>query len=243
MKTACPVAVLLFCTSSLLSGAVPPTQSTPLSAPPPCPESIVLVRDSKSCAVVLVPEAPHYRELAVELTGALEERTGIRFPTAAEAAYARGPSEAQALFVLGNAGTGPLALRLYANHLMGADNLYPGPDGHEFRTMSNTLDLGSETIVLGGSSPDGVRAAIAALLTRLDTGPSVSVPHTIDWRCATAPPSATLSEEETEKQLEAVASAFEAFRWQQYRDACGRRQLCPAVRTDRPRTGGRVRKG
>ncbi|MBT4819224.1 MAG: hypothetical protein HON70_26180, partial [Lentisphaerae bacterium] len=170
-------------TALIVRGVAGPAEmkSKPLTKPYRLPRETVLVSDRQPTALVLVPNDAVYAPLAAQFVTRFEQETGIRLPTCPESdAPGRGP-DTGTFVILGNAATGPLALRLYANRLVASDAAYPGPDGFELRTIPNAIDIGANVLFLGGSSPKGVSAAIDAFTATLEPGQNTVVPFTIRW--------------------------------------------------------------
>ena len=145
------------------------------------PRETVLAREGQPAALVLVPTDAAYAPLAARFAARFEQATGIRLTTCPEGDVRSRRPNARTLVVCGNAATGPLALRLYANRLVASDAVYPGAGGFELRTIPIAIDTGANVLFLGGSSPEGVAAAIDASMATLEPGPSVVVPFTIRW--------------------------------------------------------------
>jgi len=226
---------------ALAAGRAVP-KSAPLTTPFRPPRETVLAAGGEARATVLVPEAAAYAAVARDVVARLETRCGVRLPMRTEAGAAK--VKTPTWIVLGNAGTGPLplaasggrfarggqtatgrcgplALRLYANKLIGSDAVYPGKGGHELRTIPLALDTGAHILFLGGSSPEGVRAAADAFFARLKPGRRIAVPYIIDWACPGMSRPKPLMDAEIARQVARTRERLGAFYRQRYRSACG----------------------
>jgi hypothetical protein len=136
-----------------------------------------LVGEDNRPAVIIYPSGSEsYRRLAHNLADGIQARTGIRLEmlsdhdllptrsTPLPEAYRRRP-----LIVLGNLNTNRLIMPLYASFLCSTDALYPGGDGYELRTLVNPYGTGTNVILAGGSTLDGVEQAVDRLLHQLDS--------------------------------------------------------------------------
>ena len=203
-------------------GADLETKSAPLTEPYRPRLETRLVTDGQPQALVLLPEDPDYVAVGEEFVSRFEQAAGVRLPTMPETDFVRDRPEARTLVLFGNFATGPLALRLYANKLICADGLYPGPGGFELRTIPDALDLGADILFLGGSSVAGVRQAMDYFFDRLKPGESISVPKLIEWECATDAGPGSISDEEIAKQVAQAGSDLTAFRSDPFRGGCAR---------------------
>ena len=213
-----PIDLLLILLIAAQALAVPaPQKSTPLKGSYDVSLRTVLVDNGEPRAAVVEPEDAAYKPLAVEFVKRFAETTGSRLPVVTAAA-AQGST---ALVVLGNSGTGKLALRLYANKLIGSDAAYPGKGGHEFRTIPGAMDLGRNIVFIGGSSPAGVTAAMGAFFDTLTPGRDAVMPHTIRWVCPAMTTPRPLTDADIERSVKHAWDTLRAFRSNQYRSVCG----------------------
>ena len=212
-----------------LSAGPRPQKSRVLTKPFRPPLNTVLAADAAAKATVLVPQQTQYAPAAQQFVGRLQQATGVALPTMAEAEFVKQRPRLAAVVVFGNAASGPLALRLYANHLVGSDAAHPGAGGYELRTIPYALDTRANVLFLGGSSPEAVTAAMDALFAQLKPGKGVIVPHTIQWVSPKISAPKPLSHADIERTVAKVEKRLGSFTSDPYRSACG--QLIGAART------------
>ncbi|MCD6360512.1 MAG: VCBS repeat-containing protein, partial [Armatimonadetes bacterium] len=129
---------------------------------------------------------------------------------------------ARTCIIAGNLGTDALSMRLYARRLIYSDAAFPGAGGHELRTVHDPWGTGRNVIYLGGSDPEGVRAAGESLLAMIEPGGDVVLDPVVDWQCEAVRYGAVSDESIAEavvRQREYLAS-FKSIG--QYKNACGR---------------------
>ncbi len=213
------VALLLL---SLAAAAGPkPTVSKPLTRPFRPPMNTVLAEGRVAKATVLVPQQAAYAPAARRFVERFRRATGAALPLMKETEFAARRPRVAALVVFGNAASGPLALRLYANELIASDSVWPGAGGFELRAIPYALDTRANILFLGGSSPKAVDAAMDAFFARLKPGPNVVVPYTIRWVCPSMSAPKPLTDAEIARRVAEVKKTLNAFRSQPYRAACG----------------------
>ena len=213
------LAVLCLTVANL--GARPqPQKSGPLTTPFRPPLNTVLVDKGRPRAVVLVPEDGAYARQARAFVARFERAAGVRLPSRPEADAIGKRSDMPTLVVFGNAATGPLTLRLYANKQIGADSVYPGAGGFELRTIPFALDTGVNVLFLGGSSPESVGKAADAFFARLKPARDIAIPHAIKWVCPTMSPPGPVSGADIEKAVARARKTLAAFRSNAYRAVC-----------------------
>ena len=212
-----------------LAAGVAPQKSSPLTEPFKPPLDTVLVADGAAKATVLVPQQAEYAPAAQQFAARMKEAAGVALPTMAEADFVAQRPKLAAVVVFGNAASGPLALRLYANHLIGSDAVHPGADGYELRTIPYALDTRANLLFLGGSSPEAVTAAMDAFFAQLKPGQSVIVPHTIRWACPKMSAAKPLTDADIEGTVAKVEKRLGSFSSDPYRSGCG--QFVSAAQT------------
>jgi hypothetical protein len=138
------------------------------------PETALVADGQAQAAVVYSAADAAAADAARELHRELEARCGVPFPLVADSevcperlAPVGEEWRETNLIVVGNLYANRAILPLYALYFCGADSVYPGGDGYELRTVSNPWGTGRNVIVVGGSSVEGMRAGVAALLERL----------------------------------------------------------------------------
>ena len=186
-------------------------KSKSLAEPYKLPRDTVLVHNGQPTALVLVPTDATCAPLAAQFAARFEQITGVRLPMCPEGDAHKSHPDTRTLVVCGNAATGPLALRLYANRLVASDAAYPGASGFELRTIPIAIDTGANVLFLGGSSPEGVAAAIDAFMATLKPGPSIVVPFTIRWVSQVRKSPKPRTAEAIEKTVAEVRTRLNAF--------------------------------
>ncbi|MBN1670053.1 MAG: PQQ-binding-like beta-propeller repeat protein [Kiritimatiellae bacterium] len=216
MRSARVTTAILLAAATVLAARPEPQESEPLTAPYRPPRETVLAANGAPQAVVLIPEESGYAQAARDFVARFEKATRVRLPARSETDMVKHKPDAPALVVFGHAGTGPLALRLYANHLIGSDTVNPGRNGFEWRTIPFALDLGVNILFLGGSSPQAVAAAADAFFANLKPGPTVAVPYTVRWVEAGKEPKKPIADSDIEKRLASLEKSFSAARRNPY---------------------------
>lgn len=85
---------------------------------------------------------------------------------------------AKTLIVLGNLNTNRTLQPLYADYLCSTDATYPGGDGYDLRTIVNPYGMGTNLILVGGSSRRGVERAAEQLIAAIAAGdPAKGLPY------------------------------------------------------------------
>ncbi|MDP6778488.1 MAG: hypothetical protein QGI83_17165, partial [Candidatus Latescibacteria bacterium] len=217
-----PLAVSMLAGPAL--GADTPRISSALTQSYAVPTHIDLIADGRPDALIARPEQDEFAPLADEFADRFVASTGVRLPIVPEGEASSAIDGRSPLIVLGNSASGPLALRLYANKLIGADVRYPGEGGYELRAFPNAMDLRTSVVFLGGSSPQGARAAMDDFFALLGSGSGTSIPFTLRWSCPERRAPSPLSEADIEREVQRAWETLGAFQWQRYRSACG--QFC-----------------
>ncbi len=150
------------------------------------PETDLITNGSPAATLVMSATDPEAAEAARQLGAGMQARLGVAFPAATDVSLCPqlwGPLPAEVrgrnLIVVGNLHNNRLVFPLYAEFFCGADSLFPGGTGYELRTISNPWGTGRNVILVGGSTPAGLRAGAAALLEALPsaTAARVTVPR------------------------------------------------------------------
>jgi len=113
-----------------------------------------LVEGGSAIPIVVPADGSHDADAAV-IANAIEAAGGARPMLMKDDAFAAGRIE-QHLIALGNRSTNKLLGALYDRHYSLTDLRYPGPGGHEVRTLHNPLGNGRNIIIIGGSDAAGV---------------------------------------------------------------------------------------
>ncbi|MCE5241130.1 PQQ-binding-like beta-propeller repeat protein [bacterium] len=144
-----------------LMAVAQPQQRVALTPTPP----LQLALDSPG-TVIVAPQAGEYPALAARLAEGLaavtQQKPRIVADTTAVDALGAGP-----VLVLGNLMDNHLARSLYLHAYDFTDYSWPSPGGHVVRTIRDPLGTGAHVLMLGGSDPAGVAAAVDALLAHV----------------------------------------------------------------------------
>ncbi|MBN1419965.1 MAG: VCBS repeat-containing protein, partial [Planctomycetes bacterium] len=169
-----PTPKLLLRRARLISGVDPP----PPPPPPPIPPVYAKLKDlhietdivkgGEANAIIIVPAAGLYRDEAERIRDAIERRTGVRLPIAADTSPAGAVPIAGHRIVLGNRSTSRTIGELYDRHYTLLDLRYPGPGGSVARSLHSPFGDGNNVLLVGGSDPTGVRRAADRFIERID---------------------------------------------------------------------------
>ena len=164
---------------------LPPLTSTPLTRAYRPPSRFLLAAAGKARAIALMPSEPAWDAALIRALPRLEATLGTTLERLPERDYHSQDGKGTVLLVCGNLSSGPLAQRLYANHLIAADGLYPGKDGFELHTIPDALDTGNHLLFLGATTPACLGQAVDALRATIQDG---AVPMLAIWRDGEAVP-------------------------------------------------------
>ena len=204
-------------------GALPPMTSSAISVSFRVPERVVLWNSTGVRCAVLLPEVPEFNGPARAIRDSLQRLSGNAVSLLPEADYRSVPEGVSVLVVLGNFTTGPLVRRLYANHLVGADGLYPGEGGFELRAIPSAMDTGMDVVFLGASFADGIPLALEAFTACLKAEESGTLPLLALWQPQGWAPPASPSDDTIAAKVEAARETLSAYRTSkvnQYRSIC-----------------------
>lgn len=109
-----------------------------------------------SAIPIVVPTDGAYDADAAVIANAIEAAGGARPALLKDDTVAAGLNFEQHLIALGNRSTNKLLGALYDRHYSLTDLRYPGPGGHEVRTLHNPLGNGKNVIIIGASDSAGV---------------------------------------------------------------------------------------
>lgn len=151
------------------SGDVPAVVSPPLY-----PDTPVVVDGQSACTIIASSSDPDHAAVARTVAETLAGRYGLDFPVLPDTDLCPEPissiseqSRQANLIVVGNAYTNRAILGFFAGFRCGADTHYPGGDGFELRTICNPWGNGHNVVVVGFSTIEGGRGAVAALTQML----------------------------------------------------------------------------
>lgn len=177
-----PLALLL---NLAAAEPLPEMVSEPLSQAYQPRPTTVLVQAGQPAAVLCIPVRDDFAKLAPAVSAKLQRLLGVAVPTVAEADWR---PDGRAAILFGNAFTGPVVRRLYANHLVASDGFNPQA-GYELRTIPDALDFGVNLLYLGATSPELLDGAIDDLAGRLKPAANVTLGPVDVWHVpGIAPP-------------------------------------------------------
>ncbi|MDY0167236.1 MAG: VCBS repeat-containing protein [Thermoguttaceae bacterium] len=177
-----------------LTSDVAPASSSPPPVPPLVPPVYAtlkdlhvetdLVRDGQAVTPIVAPE--RYAAQAAQIAAAVERITGACLAIVADnddmtAIPADGERLAGSFIVLGNRSTNAMIEELYNRFHTLLDLRYPGPGGHEVRTLHNPFGGGHNIVFIGGSDDAGVAAAADAFIAKLAEAGGRQGTLTIGW--------------------------------------------------------------
>ena len=140
---------------------------------PPCLETS-LTRRGRPAARIVIPANGQFRRQAQVLVQAVHERTGATLPIVDDASVLRGDYAQHAHVVLGtylnNSQVWPLAPNSWGRAPL------PPPGEFALQTYHNPMGLGRNGLALLAQDDEGMDRAVAQLVSRLDTGPDLSLP-------------------------------------------------------------------
>lgn len=142
--------------------------------------STPLVQGSRATAIIACPDAEPYRRIARRIQEAVAQATGVALPIHAHSDVGEQALSASHVIALGHLGTNDLLARLYCRQQIFTDGAYPGPGGHELRTVEDPLGHGRNVILVGGSDLEGVGRAADKLLVHIKRGRDVILPQLME---------------------------------------------------------------
>lgn len=164
---------------SAQAGAEPP--AVPAPAGPMVPEPIppqydrlkdlhlttALVAGGEPAAAIVRPTGGEFDREAEAIAAAIAQITGARVPIITDRDPGAALPAQTNLIVLGNRGANATIQQLYEGFFTLVDAKYPGPGGHDLRSVHNPYGDGHNVIVVGASEPAGVADATTALIAAL----------------------------------------------------------------------------
>ncbi len=219
----CVAAPLLLCLCTAVHGqdtSLPRTSEPLTTACQPTRET-VLIAGGQPQALLLIPDDGAFARVAADLNTALQTKLGVALPSIPEREYMAAATDARTVIVVGNYGSGPLALRLYANKLIVSDGYYPGATGYELRTIPDALDLGVNVIFVGASNAEAAAESVARLVELLEPGETVAVGECVEFTSPNRRTPGAVSPDESAGRLASTRNALEAFTSDPFSSACG----------------------
>ena len=125
------------------------------------PQSMTLTRETP---LVLPADGS-----ADEFAALLEQSSGIQFKTVKD--ISRIGQYTNAILV-GNRDNNPLIAELYDRYHLIADSYYPGPGGHQLRTLFRPFDDGRDYLLVSGSDAAGTAEAVRRLAAKWEKAPA-----------------------------------------------------------------------
>ncbi|MDE2998397.1 MAG: hypothetical protein OXU79_04880 [Gemmatimonadota bacterium] len=122
-----------------------------------------LVRNGRPNATIVVPEDGRHAGAANRVQAAIQAKTGVLVPVDDDTSAAGAVPISGHLIVLGNRSSNRTIESLYNLYYTLLDLRYPGPGGHEVRSLHNPFGNGRNVISAGGSDVEGVEAAADVL--------------------------------------------------------------------------------
>ena len=173
---------------SLQTGAAPPP-AAPAEIPAPVPPVYTKVKDlhlttrlvheGKPAATIVAPDS--LRAPATALQAAIRQITGVTVPVVGDTAPEASVPLRGNLILLGNRSTNRAIRALYDRSYTFLDRKYPGPGGHEVRSLHNPFGDGRNVLFAGGSDAVGVGRAAEALVKRLQTAGGARGELSVGW--------------------------------------------------------------
>ena len=125
-----------------------------------------LIRNGEPVAAIIAATAEH-RRIARTINAALRKKTGTELPVFDAALYADARKFDRHYLMLGNCDDNPAIEALYMRRMVILDSRYPGRGGWNVRTLHNPYADGHNVVFIGGSDPEGNRAAADVFLRQI----------------------------------------------------------------------------
>ncbi len=143
-----------------------------------------VVRGGAPGAAIVVPASGVYDTHAARIRDAVRAWTGASLPIQTDDGPAGAVPIGGHVIALGNRSTSALIGRLYDLHYCILDLKFPGPGGHDVRSLHNPFGNGQNVLLVGASDASGMEAAVDAfldVLRRADARPGeLSVGHVME---------------------------------------------------------------
>ncbi len=130
-------------------------------------------------AQIVAPAAAEWRAVADELQAMIADLTGAQVPIVSAGEIDDAAMRDSTAIVMGSVVVNPRMLYLYAHCYLFADDVYPGGDGYEVRTVHDPWGTDQNVLSIGASTPAGARAALAALREQLAAGADLVLEPTL----------------------------------------------------------------
>ncbi len=134
----------------------------------------VLVADGQPQAVIVAPEGEEWQQVAAAVQDLVRNLTGAEMPVKTATDISDDEIRDTNAVILGSVVNNRRLLYLYSHYYVFADDVYPGEDGYEVRTVHDPWGTGKNALVIGASTPDGAQAGLAALAEQAQKGRDLS---------------------------------------------------------------------
>ncbi len=145
-----------------------------------------LVVEGRAAAAIVAPSGPGLDGLAERVQAGLAAAAGCRLPIIPHDRLPPRDYARRSYIAIGTLESNRLLARLYELRWVRCDREYPGEGGYVVRTLDDPWGAGHNVVVLGGSDPAGVRAAVERFLAHVKPGRSLTLPRLMDIRLAPA---------------------------------------------------------
>ena len=138
-----------------------------------------IVTGGEARAQIIAPADAEWRAVADEVQGMIANLTGVQVPIVSADDINDAAMHEGTAIVLGSVVVNPRMLYLYAHCYLFADDVYPGGDGYEVRTVHDPWGTGQNVLAIGATTPAGARAGLAALGEQLAAGDDLVLEPTL----------------------------------------------------------------
>ncbi len=123
--------------------------------------------DMISGGIIVVPDDPQYKDLAVEIQSRLKEVLNVEYSISNS--LVKSPEKKQLVIAVGNMMNNPVIERLYWNFYTFVNPSYPGNKGFVIETVYQPLPIlpNNNVIVIGASTLDNTKLAVKSFLGKI----------------------------------------------------------------------------
>ena len=132
---------------------IQPQQLKPLALETP------IVADGRPAALICHADDPQWHQAALTVQQAIADATGVTLDLTTDTELSTDQADATNLILLGHLDNNALVARLYHNFFVCLDTGYTGRTGYVIRSVHDPFGTGHNTILVGGSFPEGTLAA------------------------------------------------------------------------------------
>lgn len=148
-----------------------------------------LVKNGVATATIIVPAGNEvYLRLAQRISDAVKAKTGVDVPIlsdvdATEKDYPilKQSLQGRNLILLGRLGNNRAFWTAYNRFLTAVDGFYPGGDGYAVHTASNVYHTGTNHLIIGGTTDEGVRRGTEKFLEKIQATAADSKGFRLPW--------------------------------------------------------------